>query len=155
MTLEVAENPDVRFMRRAMMLAARAQEQGEVPVGAVVVYQGKVVGQGWNQTITLNDPTAHAEMIALRQAGTALDNYRLVGCTLYVSLEPCPMCLGACVHSRLDAVVFGAADPKTGAAGGNFNLLEATHHNHRLEVMGGVLAKESGGLLRSFFRSRR
>lgn len=142
-------------MREALELAARAEAAGEVPVGAVLVAGGRVIGRGWNRTISDADPTAHAEIVALRAAGRAAGNYRLGGSTLYVTLEPCPMCAGAMVHARIERLVFGAADPKTGAAGSVFDLLPGEHHNHRVEVTGGCLADACGERLRRFFRARR
>ncbi|WP_459862840.1 tRNA adenosine(34) deaminase TadA [Endothiovibrio diazotrophicus] len=146
---------DEQWMRRALELARRAAEAGEVPVGALLVRDGEVVGEGWNRPILSHDPTAHAEVTALREAGQRVGNYRLVETTLYVSLEPCPMCAGALVHARVARVVFGAFDPKTGAAGSVFDLLQSPLHNHRVECEGGVLAEECGQLLRDFFRERR
>ncbi len=142
-------------MRHAMSLAAAAEAEGEVPVGAVVTRDGKVLGEGWNRTISASDPTAHAEILALREAGDHCGNYRLPGCTLYVTLEPCCMCAGAIIHARLDRVVFGAIDPKTGAAGGVFQLLTDRRHNQVPVVEGGCLADECGEQLRQFFRRRR
>ncbi|NND44217.1 MAG: tRNA adenosine(34) deaminase TadA [Xanthomonadales bacterium] len=142
-------------MSRALELAARAESEGEVPVGAVVVRDDEVIGRGWNRNIGSNDPTAHAEIVAMRAAGEALGNHRLPGCTLYVTLEPCCMCAGAIIHARLDRVVYGAADPKTGAAGSVFDVLGDPRHNHRVGVEGGCLADESAALLRDFFRSKR
>jgi len=148
---------DERWMRHALALADRAErEDDEIPVGAVLVdAAGKVVGEGWNRNIGEHDPTAHAEIVALRQAGRALGNHRLVGCTLYVTLEPCAMCAMAMVHARLARVVFGARDPKTGAAGSVFDLLADPRHNHRVEVLGGVLGDEAGKRLSNWFRRRR
>ena len=142
-------------MRHALALARRAQEEGEVPVGAVVVLDEKIVGEGWNRPISASDPTAHAEVQAMRAASTTLRNYRLLGTTLYVTLEPCAMCVGAMFHARVRRVVFGAADPKTGAAGSTLNLFEEKRLNHHALVQGGVLAKECGALLSGFFASRR
>lgn len=142
-------------MRRALGRARDARAQGEVPVGAVVVCAGEVVGEGCNRNISLDDPSAHAEILALRAAGQRFGNYRLPGCTLYVTLEPCAMCVGAAIHSRLDGVVFGAPDPKTGALGGAFDLPASHAHNHVLSVRGGLLADECGALLKAFFRDRR
>lgn len=142
-------------MHRALALARRAAEAGEVPVGAVMVKDGGVVGEGWNRPIREHDPSAHAEVIALRAAARALANYRLPGTSLYVTLEPCAMCVGAIIHARVERVIFGAADPKTGALGGAFSLLDAAPHNHRPQVTGGVLADECGALLREFFQARR
>ena len=146
---------DEEFMRHALGLARRAQEEGEVPVGAVVVLDEKIVGEGWNRPISASDPTAHAEVQAMRAASTTLRNYRLLGTTLYVTLEPCAMCVGAMFHARVRRVVFGAADPKTGAAGSTLNLFEEKRLNHHALVQGGVLAEECGALLSGFFASRR
>ena len=137
------------------MLAGRAEAEGEVPVGAVLVKDGDIVGEGWNRTITLKDPSAHAEILALRDAGQRTGNYRLPGCVMYVTLEPCCMCTGAMIHARLERLVFGAPDPKTGAAGGRFDLLLNPDHNHRVRVAGSCLADQCGGLLQDFFRDRR
>ncbi len=142
-------------MTRALKLARQARDQGEVPVGAIVVHGGAVIGEGYNQPITLADPSAHAEMQAMREAARRLDNYRLVDTTLYVTLEPCTMCAGAMVHARIERLVYGSADPKTGATGSVFNLVQADQLNHQLEVEGGVMVKECGELLRSFFKQRR
>jgi len=142
-------------MMHAISLAHRAQSEGEVPVGAVVVRDGEVVGEGWNQNITLNDPSAHAEIVAMREAGQKLKNHRLPGCVLYVTLEPCAMCVGAMVHARLDRVVFGALDPKTGALGGAYSLPAAHSHNHVLEYQGGLMADDASDLLKAFFKARR
>ena len=146
---------DERFMRHALGLAQRAQEEGEVPVGAVVVLEEKVIGEGWNRPISASDPTAHAEIQAMRAAASTRKNYRLVGATLYVTLEPCAMCVGAMFHARIRRVVFGAADPKTGAAGSTVNLFEEKRLNHHALVQGGVLAAECGAVLSGFFASRR
>lgn len=147
---------DEAYMRRALQLAAHARDaENEVPVGAVLVQDGQIVGLGWNRNITLHDPTAHAEIMALRAAGEKLANYRIVGATLYVTLEPCAMCSMALVHARIGRVVYGATDPKTGAAGSVFDTLISDRHNHRIEVQGGLLAEESSVLLREFFRARR
>ncbi|HEY8587095.1 MAG TPA: tRNA adenosine(34) deaminase TadA [Rhodanobacter sp.] len=147
---------DVQYMRRALQLAAHARDaENEVPVGAVLVQDGEIVGLGWNRNITLHDPTAHAEIMALRAAGEKLANHRLSGATLYVTLEPCAMCAMAMIHARLGRVVFGADDPKTGAAGSMFDTLVDARHNHRVEVAGGLLADESAAMLREFFRARR
>ncbi len=144
-------------MRRALELASRgAQEDDEIPVGALLVApDGAVIGEGWNLNITGRDPSAHAEIVAMRRAGLALDNHRLVGCTLYVTLEPCAMCAMAMIHARIGRVVFGAFDPKTGAAGSVFDLIADPRHNHRVEVTGGVLADEAGAMLRAYFRAKR
>ena len=148
---------DKDWMQRALGLAERAErEDDEIPVGAVVVAaDGTVLGEGWNRNITEHDPTAHAEIVAMRQAGRALGNHRLAGCTLYVTLEPCAMCAMAMVHARLSRVVYGAADPKTGAAGSVFGLLADPRHNHRIEVAGGVLGDEAGQRLSNYFRRKR
>lgn len=146
---------DQRFMHEAIALAERAQSAGEVPVGAVVVHQGQIIGRGWNCPIGSHDPTAHAEVVALRDAARSLGNYRLEGCTLYVTLEPCAMCSGAMLHARLERVVFGAPDPRTGAAGSAVNLFSQRQLNHHTQVVGGVLAQECGQLLKAFFRPKR
>ena len=154
MTMQVKLN-DEHFMRRAIALAAKAEEEGEVPVGAVVVYNGQVVGEGWNRSIGQHDATAHAEIMALRQAGKVLENYRLIDTTLYVTLEPCPMCAGAMVHSRVGKVVYGADDLKTGAAGSTMNLLSYDGVNHHVEQTSGVLVEECRAQLQAFFKRRR
>jgi tRNA(adenine34) deaminase len=149
------ESQDETFMRRALELARMAQSAGEVPVGAVIVKDGAIVAEGWNRPIATQDPTAHAEIIALRAAGVALNTYRLIDTTLYVTLEPCPMCAGAMVHARVRRLVFGATDPRAGAAGTVFNIVQHQALNHRLESTGGVLAEECSTLLRDFFVARR
>src|SRR5690606_32802679 len=148
---------DEAWMQRALGLAERAErEDDEIPVGAVVVGPGgEVLGEGWNRNIGEHDPSAHAEIVAMRAAGRVLGNHRLVGCTLYVTLEPCAMCAMAMVHARVARVVFGATDPKTGAAGSVFDLLADPRHNHRIEVLGGVLGDEAGRRLRNYFRAKR
>jgi tRNA(adenine34) deaminase len=146
---------DEDFMRHALMLARRAQDEGEVPVGALVVLDEKIIGEGWNRPIAASDPSAHAEIQAMRAAATQRKNYRLIGATLYVTLEPCAMCVGAMFHARIRRVVFGASDPKTGAAGSTVNLFEERRLNHHALVQGGVLAAECGALLSAFFASRR
>jgi tRNA(adenine34) deaminase len=146
---------DQHFMQRAIELAQQAEAINEIPVGAVVVYQDKIIGEGFNQSISLNDPSAHAEMIAIRQAGLALNNYRLIDCTLYVTLEPCAMCAGLLVHSRIKRLVFAATDAKTGAAGSVFNLVATDVLNHQVAVNGGVMAQECSEMLSTFFRRRR
>jgi len=146
---------DTDFMRRALELAARAEAAGEVPVGALVARGGEILGEGWNRPISSRDPTAHAEIVAMREAARALDDYRLGGTTLYVTLEPCPMCAAALVHARVARLVFGAWDPRQGAAGSAFNLVTAREMNHRVDCYGGVLADECGDLLKRFFASRR
>lgn len=142
-------------MSRALELARRALDEGEVPVGAVVVRDGRIIGEGWNRPIALADPTAHAEIQALRAAGSFLGQYRLPGASLYVTLEPCPMCAGAVLHARISQVVFGALDPKSGAAGSLMDLLQHQGLNHTVVHRGGILEGECGRLLRDFFRSRR
>ncbi len=146
---------DQDFMARALELARRAEAEGEVPVGAVLVRNGEVIGEGWNHPIGAVDPTAHAEIRALRAGAKAADNYRLPGTTLYVTLEPCAMCAMALVHARVARVVYGAADPRTGAAGSLMNLLEDSRLNHRCEVTPGILAEDCGQLLTTFFQLRR
>lgn len=147
---------DARFMRLALDLAEEAGRCGEVPVGAVIVApDGQIVGRGFNQPIGRHDPTAHAEVMALRDAAATLANYRMPGCTLYVTLEPCVMCAGAIMHARIARVVFGARDPKTGVAGSVIDLFGETRLNHHAEVAGGVLADTCGGLLSGFFAARR
>ena len=147
---------DAHWMARALDLARHAEAaEGEVPVGAVIVLDGKLIGEGWNRNIASSDPTAHAEVLALRDAGRRLGNYRFPGAEHYVTLEPCAMCAGAIVHARIARVIFGARDPKTGAAGSVFDLLQHEKHNHRVEVQAGVLADEAGALLKGFFRARR
>ena len=156
-TIASGATHDEERMRQALVLADRAQhEYDEIPVGAVVIDpDGAVVGEGWNRNIGEHDPSAHAEIVAMRAAGRRLGNHRLVGCTLYVTLEPCAMCAMAMVHARVARVVFGAADPKTGAAGSVFDLLADPRHNHRVEVLGGVLGDEAGRRLRNYFRAKR
>ena len=146
---------DADYMRLALELARQAEQIGEVPVGAVVVKEGEVVGRGFNAPISRHDPSAHAEMQALRHAAQRLGNYRLVGCELYVTLEPCVMCVGAMFHARIARVVYGARDPKTGAAGSVLNLFEEQRLNHHAAVLGGVLADECGNVLSQFFAARR
>ncbi|MEW5680994.1 MAG: tRNA adenosine(34) deaminase TadA [Pseudomonadota bacterium] len=146
---------DEDWMRHAIMLAAKAESQGEVPVGAVVVKDNALLAEGRNQMISLNDPSAHAEMQAIRAAAALLGNYRLPGCTLYVTLEPCSMCAGVMVHSRIDRLVFGTTDAKTGAAGSVLNLVQHAQFNHQLEVVSGVLAQECAAQLSGFFQRRR
>ncbi len=146
---------DIRYMRWALQLARRAEAEGEVPVGALLVLQGQVIGEGWNRPIGGHDPTAHAEIRALRAGAATIGNYRLPGTTLYVTLEPCVMCAGAIIHARVARVVYGAGDPKGGAAGSVFDVLTSGRLNHRVVVEGGVLEEESALLLREFFRRRR
>jgi tRNA(adenine34) deaminase len=147
---------DDAFMRRALDLARHAQdEHEEVPVGAVLVLDGQIVGEGWNRSIGAHDVSAHAEVMALRDAGQRLSNYRFPGAALYVTLEPCVMCAGAIVHARIARVVFAADDPKTGAAGSMFDTLTSPRHNHRVQLEKGLCGNESADLLRGFFRHRR
>lgn len=153
--LETRLEDDLRWMQYALSLAKRAESEGEVPVGAVIVQNGQVAGKGWNQNIGGNDPSAHAEIVALRDAGRRLRNYRLPQCVMYVTLEPCAMCVGAMIHARLEQLVFGAADPKTGALGGAYDLPMVHPHNHELAYRGGVLSDEVSGMLKAFFKARR
>lgn len=149
------ESRDEAWMREALLLAAEAQAGGEVPVGAVVVKDGVVIGRGYNRPISARDPTAHAEIIAMRDAAERLGNYRLTDCELFVTLEPCAMCAGAIMHARIARVVFGAADPKTGACGSVVNLFAEPRLNHHATVCAGVLADECGARLSVFFSQRR
>ena len=146
---------DETFMREALALAAQAAAAGEVPVGAVVVRDGRIIGRGYNRPITSSDPTAHAEIVALREAAAAERNYRLPGCELYVTLEPCAMCVGAMVHARIARVLYGAADHKTGACGSIVDLPAIAHWNHHGVFTGGILATECGETLRRFFAEKR
>jgi tRNA(adenine34) deaminase len=146
---------DLRWMRHALELAARAQAADEVPVGACIVLDGELIGEGCNRPIGAHDPTAHAEIIALRAAAARLENYRIVGATLYVTLEPCAMCASAMVHARIARLVYGADDPKAGAAGSVFDLVRSERLNHRIECERGVLAAECAALLTRFFAERR
>ncbi|MEQ1599661.1 MAG: tRNA adenosine(34) deaminase TadA [Methylotenera sp.] len=146
---------DSDYMRLALDLARQAANNGEVPVGAIVVQNGVVIGRGSNAPIQNHDPSAHAEIIAMREAARYLGNYRLVDCMLYVTLEPCAMCSGAVQHARITKLVFGASDPKTGACGSVVNLMNEPKLNHHTEVVGGILAEECGALLSSFFKQRR
>jgi tRNA(adenine34) deaminase len=154
---EPVERMDDRvYMEHALMLAHRAMAEGEVPVGAVVVSEGRIIGEGWNRPIGTHDPTAHAEIVALRDAAVRIGNYRLAESTLYVTLEPCPMCAGAIVHARVRRVLYGTKDPKGGAAGSVFNLLPSDQRfNHRVGIEGGLLQQECSNLLKAFFRQRR
>lgn len=154
-SLTVSEQ-DIAFMQHALKLAERAEMRGEIPVGAVLVdSEGNILGEGWNNVITLADPTAHAEIQAIRQAGQAVENYRLLDTTLYVTLEPCPMCAGAILHSRIGRLVFGAKDYKTGAVGSRYHLFEDFKMNHALQIRGGVLQAECSQQISNFFRKRR
>lgn len=143
------------FLEKALDWAKHARGLNEVPVGAVVVQNGHIIGKGWNHSIGRCDPTAHAEILALREAAQHTGNYRLLGCTLYTTLEPCSMCAGAMIHSRIERLVFGAFDLKSGAAGSVFNLLESDGINHRIDVLPGILQKDCGEILTKFFRERR
>ena len=146
---------DLYYMQQAFALAKKAEQDNEIPVGAVVVYQGKVIGRGYNQSITTNDPSAHAEMLAIREAGQQLNNYRLIDCTLYVTLEPCPMCAGLLVHSRIKRLVYASPDLKTGSAGSALNLTNNMQLNHQIDVTIGIMQMECSDLLSSFFKRRR
>jgi tRNA(adenine34) deaminase len=146
---------DLVFMSRALELAREAERAGEVPVGAVIVRDDVIVGEGWNRPISTNDPTAHAEIVAMRAAAQALSTYRLLDTTLYVTLEPCPMCAGAMVHARVRRLVYAATDPRAGAAGTVFNIVQHPSLNHRIDCEGGVMAEECGAALRGFFLARR
>jgi tRNA(adenine34) deaminase len=151
----VSSPSDIEFMRRALILAQRAAQDGEVPVGAILVSGNEVIGEGWNQPIGVQDPTAHAEIVALRAAAHRLRNYRLTGTTLYVTLEPCSMCMGAVLNARVSRVVFGAWDAKAGACGSVIDLSREPRLTRGLDVFGGVCSEESTALLRRFFESRR
>jgi tRNA(adenine34) deaminase len=146
---------DLTFMQRALELAREAERAGEVPVGAVIVKDGAIIAEGWNRPISTHDPSAHAEMIAMRAAAQTLRNYRLLDTTLYVTLEPCAMCAGAMVHARVKRLVFGATDPRAGATGSIFNIAQHAALNHRLDVASGVMADECSAELRRFFIARR
>lgn len=146
---------DEDWMRHALALAEKAYAAGEVPCGAVLVRDGQVIGEGWNQSISQHDASAHAEVMALRAAGAHEQNYRIPGSTLYVTLEPCPMCAGAMLHGRVERLVFGAYDSKTGAAGSVFDLVQDKRHYHTIAVTGGVLEAECVALIQAFFRERR
>ncbi|HEI8867646.1 tRNA adenosine(34) deaminase TadA [Serratia sp. AKBS12] len=151
----MTEYNDDYWMRQALTLALRAQEEGEVPVGALLVLDNQVIGEGWNRPIGRHDPTAHAEIMALRQGGAVLQNYRLLNATLYVTLEPCVMCAGAMVHGRIRRLVYGASDEKTGAAGSLVDILRHPGMNHQVDITAGVLAEECAATLSNFFRQRR
>jgi tRNA(Arg) A34 adenosine deaminase TadA len=156
-TLPTQEGEDERWMHHALALADRAEREfDEIPVGAVLVdAEGQLIGEGWNYNIASHDPSAHAEIMAMREGGRRLSNHRLVGCTLYVTLEPCAMCAMAMVHARIARVVYAASDPKTGACGGVFDLIGDARHNHRVQVDRGVLASEAGTRLTNYFRAKR
>jgi len=151
----VSELNDAYWMKQALALAQKAWEQGEVPVGAILVLDDEVIGQGWNRPITRHDPTAHAEIMALQQGGQIVQNYRLLNATLYVTLEPCVMCAGAMVHSRIKRLVYGASDLKTGAAGSLLDVLRHPGMNHQIEITAGVMANECSEMLSQFFQQRR
>jgi len=146
---------DLKWMRHAIALAKRGSQDDEVPVGAVIVQNDKIIGEGWNQPIGRHDPSAHAEVVALRAAGKSINNYRLLNTTLYVTLEPCVMCAGAIIHARVGRVVYGATDPKAGAAGSVVDIFANTKINHHVSVEGGLLADECGNLLTEYFRAKR
>nr|WP_217509704.1 tRNA adenosine(34) deaminase TadA [Hafnia paralvei] len=151
----VSELNDAYWMKQALALAQKAWDQGEVPVGAILVLDDEVIGQGWNRPITRHDPTAHAEIMALQQGGQIVQNYRLLNATLYVTLEPCVMCAGAMVHSRIKRLVYGASDLKTGAAGSLLDVLRHPGMNHQIEITAGVMANECSEMLSQFFQQRR
>jgi tRNA(adenine34) deaminase len=151
----IASDADLVFMSRALELARMADAAGEVPVGAVLVKDGVIVGEGWNRPISTNDPTAHAEIVAMRDAAQRLSTYRLLDTTLYVTLEPCPMCAGAMVHARVKRLVYAATDPRAGAASTVFNIVDHPALNHRVECTSGVMAEECSAMLRAFFVARR
>ena len=152
---ETQQQKDERFMRAAIEAAGIAEENGDVPIGAVIVYKDQVIGRAYNQREQLNDPTAHAEIIALTQAAAFLESWRLQGCTIYVTLEPCPMCAGALVLARIDRLVYGCDDPKAGACKSLYNIVQDERLNHRLEVASGVLEEDCSELLQGFFARRR
>lgn len=151
----MTESADLHFMQQALLLAAKAEGQGEVPVGAVVVQDGEIIGQGWNRPISDSDPTAHAEVVALRDAAKKCNNYRLPDATLYVTIEPCTMCAGALIHARIKRVVYGAAEPKSGVGHSNGCLFDGKHLNHQVEVAGGVMAESCSAMISAFFKRRR
>jgi len=146
---------DEHYMRRALELARQGEALGEVPVGAVIVRDGEIIGEGFNQPISSHDPTAHAEVVALRDASTRIENYRLINCTLYVTIEPCTMCAGSLIHARIKRLVFGATEPKSGVVGSNDNALLLPHFNHTIETVSGVLAQECSAAMSDFFASSR
>ena len=146
---------DKHWMEKAIALAHKAEAAGEVPVGAVLVKDNQLIAEGWNQPITSHDATSHAEIMAMREAGKKLNNYRLIDTVMYVTLEPCSMCVGAMIHARVSKVIYAASEPRTGALGGAFNLLDANQHNHIFEIEAGLMAEESKAMLQRFFKSRR
>jgi len=154
-TARTEPRPDELWMEEALRCAQRALEAGEVPVGAVVICDGRIVGRGWNRNITASDPTAHAEIVALREAGATVGNHRLEDCELFATIEPCAMCAGALVHARIQRLVYGADDPKAGAVHSLMQVLNHPQLNHKIEVRSGVLAGRSAEMLQSFFQSRR
>jgi tRNA(adenine34) deaminase len=143
------------FLREALKEAVKAEKAGEVPIGAVIVYDGRIISRGHNKNITLNDPTAHAEIVALRRAAKKIDNYRLNNCILYVTIEPCAMCAGAMIWARIKEVVYGAPDTKAGACCSVINIANAPHFNHRIQITGGILESECRALMQNFFRKKR
>ena len=153
--LEKQLQTDLKWMNYALSLADKAESSGEIPVGAVLVKQDKVVAEGWNLSIVNHDASAHAEIMAIQAAGKNIENYRLIDCTLYVTLEPCPMCAGALVHARIKRLVYGAGDYKTGAAGSVFNLVQNDKLNHQVEVTSGILAEQCASKISAFFKHRR
>lgn len=153
--MDTTLSKDAFFMKRALELSQSAADCGEVPVGAVIVYKGEIVGEGYNQPISSCDPTAHAEVMAMRQACDTLNNYRLTGCELYVTIEPCTMCVGAMVHARIKRVVFGALEPRAGALQSQFRLMENSPYNHSIVWSGGVLGEQCGAMMADFFRQKR
>ena len=146
---------DQYWMQQAIQLAQKAALEGEVPVGAIIVKDNKPIAEGWNQSIQSHDPSAHAEIMAIRNAGRVLKNYRLINATMYITLEPCSMCVGAMIHARVKRLVFGATDLKTGATGSAINLIHNAIHNHRIEVVGGVMEAECRQVLQAFFKQKR
>ncbi len=155
MVNDILQTGDEYWMQQALLLAEKAEQQDEVPVGAIIVKDNQLIAEGWNQPIQNHDPSAHAEMQAIRAAGKTLNSYRLVDTTLYVTLEPCSMCVGAMIHARIKRLVFAAYDKKTGATGSAIDLLNHAAHNHRIEVVAGVLETQSRDLLQNFFRKKR
>jgi tRNA(adenine34) deaminase len=152
---EIKMNNDIHYMEQALELARYAEQQGEVPVGAIVVFQNEIIGKGWNQPITNSDPTAHAEIIAMRDAAKKMGNYRLIDCDLYVTLEPCAMCAGAMVHARIKRLIYGTPDPRSGAAGSVFNLTNSQQLNHRIIVEQSALTDFCRDILQAFFAKKR
>ena len=144
-----------KWMKHALMLAERSRDEGEVPVGALVVKDGELIAEGWNRPIETHDATAHAEIMAIREAGRILNNYRIPDTQIYVTLEPCTMCAGAIVHARIGQLIFGAPDPRTGTAGSAIDLFSKDYHNHRVDVTGGIMRDECGDILKAFFKARR